>query len=159
MVKTTREAVLIVDVQPGFQPPEWLVERCQALADRFASVATVFRHNEGEVPFTAQLGWCPERIDGSLVQADHVFVKNGYAPSNGTVQHLKELNPERVYVCGIQADCCVLSAGFALFDAGLYPTLVADAVVGSSIDRSGKAGVDLWRHHFGAVVDTHRELL
>ncbi len=31
--------------------------------------------------------------------------------------------------------------------------LISDLTVGSSLDRSGKLGVDLWRHHFAKVVD------
>jgi hypothetical protein len=31
--------------------------------------------------------------------------------------------------------------------------------VGSSLDPSGALGVRLWRHHFGSVLDDHRELL
>lgn len=44
------------------------------------------------------------------------------------------------------------TAGFALFDAGLQPTLIGDLVLGSSLDRSGELGVRLWKHHFGQVV-------
>lgn len=58
-----------------------------------------------------------------------------------------------------QADTCVLAAGFALFDAGLQPTLVADLVAGLSLDPSGGFGVRLWKHHFGRVLDTHEDLL
>ena len=72
---------------------------------------------------------------------------------------LQSWQVDRVLVCGIQAECCVLAAGFALFDAGLQPTIVANAVAGSSLDRSGKLGVDLWRHHFGHVVEKHSDLL
>src|SRR5690606_22652474 len=46
---------------------------------------------------------------------------------------------------------CVLAAGFALFDAGLMPTLVTDMTVGSSLDRPGKLGIELWQHHFRQV--------
>ena len=54
-------------------------------------------------------------------------------------------------VCGIQTDTCVLAAGFALFDAGLTPTLVTDLTVGSSLDRTGRLGIELWKHHFRQV--------
>ena len=70
----------------------------------------------------------------------------------GLVDHLRGLRPDRVLVCGIQADTCVLAAGFALFDAGLNPTLLAWLTVGSSLDRSGALGARLWAHHFGAVL-------
>ena len=35
-----------------------------------------------------------------------------------------------------------------LFDAGLTPTLITDLSVGSSLDRTGQLGVQLWKHHF-----------
>ena len=30
-------------------------------------------------------------------------------------------------------------------------TLVTDLTMGSSLDRSGQIGIDLWKHHFGQV--------
>ena len=147
-----RQALLIIDVQPSFNPPDWLIEGVNRLIGTMPSVATVERHDEAVTPFQRQLGWAPGLDDDSLVKADVVHVKHGYAPTPATVAHLKSLSPERVLVCGIQADTCVLAAGFALFDAGLTPTLISDLTVGSSLDRSGELGARLWRHHFGHVV-------
>ena len=149
-----RQALLIIDVQPSFNPPDWLIEGVNRLIGTMPSVATVERHDEAVTPFQRQLGWAPGLDDESLVKADVVHVKHGYAPTPATVAHLKSLSPERVLVCGIQADTCVLAAGFALFDAGLTPTLISDLTVGSSLDRSGELGARLWRHHFGHVVTT-----
>ncbi|MCQ9616501.1 cysteine hydrolase family protein [Paenalcaligenes niemegkensis] len=95
----------------------------------------------------SQLGWCPAVDDRSLVNADKLFVKHGYASSELTMEYLKQWNPDRVLVCGLQTETCVLAAGFALFDAGLHPTLVTDLTVGSSLDRSGQLGIKLWKHH------------
>ena len=148
------QALLIIDVQPSFNPPDWLIEGVNRLIGTMPSVATVERHDEAVTPFQRQLGWAPGLDDDSLVKADVVHVKHGYAPTPATVAHLKSLSPERVLVCGIQADTCVLAAGFALFDAGLTPTLISDLTVGSSLDRSGELGARLWRHHFGHVVTT-----
>jgi nicotinamidase-related amidase len=67
-------------------------------------------------------------------------------------RHLRDLQVERVLVCGVQAETCVLAAGFALFDAGLHPTLLKWLTVGSSLDRSGDLGARLWKHHFGSVL-------
>jgi nicotinamidase-related amidase len=75
------------------------------------------------------------------------------------IDHLRDLGVARVLVCGIQAETCVLAAGFALFDAGLHPTLIADLAVGSSLDPSGALGVRLWRHHFGQVIEHYADLL
>ena len=149
-----RQALLIIDVQPIFNPPGWLITGINRLIGTMPSVATVERHDEAVTPFQRQLGWAPGLNDDSLIKADVVHVKHGYAPTPETIAHLKSLNPERVLVCGIQADTCVLAAGFALFDAGLTPTLIEDLTVGSSLDRSGLLGARLWRHHFRHVVHT-----
>ena len=149
-----RQALLIIDVQPIFNPPGWLITGINRLIGTMPSVATVERHDEAVTPFARQLGWTPAPDDDSLIKADVVHVKHGYAPTPETVAHLKALNPERVLVCGIQTDTCVLAAGFALFDVGLTPTLISDLTVGSSLDRSGELGARLWRHHFKHVVST-----
>lgn len=151
-----RQLLLIIDVQPSFNPPQWLVDGIASLIGRMPSVASVERHDESVTPFQRQLGWQPAAHDQSLVAADRIFIKHGYAPTAEMLDYLRQLNPERVLVCGIQTDTCVLAAGFALFDAGLQPTLISDLTVGSSLDRSGQLGVSLWRHHFGHVVSTQQ---
>nr|WP_308444881.1 hypothetical protein [Paraburkholderia adhaesiva] len=75
-------------------------------------------------------------------------MKYSYAPSAETIQYPRQQKPERVLVSGAQTETCVLAAGFALFDAGLSPTLVTDRAVGSSLDRSAQPGISLWKHHF-----------
>jgi nicotinamidase-related amidase len=143
-----RDMLLVVDVQPSFTPPDWLVTGIRALATRMPSVATVERHDEGRTPFERQLGWHPAPDDDSLVAADRVFIKYGYLPPREMIDYLIARQPARVLVCGMQTETCVLGAGYMLFDAGLNPTLVADLTVGSSLDRSGELGARLWRHHF-----------
>ena len=46
-------------------------------------------------------------------------------------------NPPAWLACGIQTDTCVHAAGFALFDAGLQPTMISYLTVDSSLDRVG----------------------
>jgi len=153
-----KQALLIVDIQPSFSPPEWLISRAQILSDTFPSVATVERHDESKTPFQRQLNWAPSLNDDSLVTADYICVKNGYCPTEDVIAKLLTFQPDRVLVCGIQAETCVLAAGFKLFDAGLSPTIIADCVVGSSLDPSGELGIKLWKHHFGRAIDTYKSL-
>ncbi len=153
-----KQALYIVDVQPSFNPPASLVAEISALAKTMPSIATVERHDEGVTPFERQLGWKPGRDDVSLVPADRIFIKHGYAPPREVIDYLLSLKLDRVLVCGIQADTCVLAAGFVLFDAGLHPTLLPWLTVGSSLDRSGELGAKLWKHHFGAVLTGPQEL-
>ncbi|MNG81143.1 Isochorismatase family protein [compost metagenome] len=146
-----RQVLLIVDVQSTFSPPEWLVDRLRALSAKILTVASVELHDEQVTPFQRQLGWHPAAEDESLVEADKVFIKHGYGQTTEAIAYLRQLGVERVLVCGMQTETCVLAAGFALFDAGLAPTLVTDLTVGSSLDRSGQLGIDLWKHHFREV--------
>src|SRR5690606_42068640 len=64
----------------------------QSLARRMPSVATLEVHDESRTPFMSQLGWRPAAADHSLVEADRVFVKHGYLPSDETMAHLKGLD-------------------------------------------------------------------
>ncbi|WHA39718.1 isochorismatase family protein [Agrobacterium larrymoorei] len=153
-----KQALYIVDVQPSFNPPADLVRGIAELAAKMPSIASVERHDESITPFEQQLGWKPGKSDESLIATDRVFIKYGYAPPREAVDYLLSLKLDRVLVCGIQADTCVLAAGFAFFDAGLYPTLVPWLTVGSSLDRSGELGAKLWRHHFRAVLSGPEEL-
>ena len=155
------DALLVVDVQASFAVPDAIVIGIKELAARLHTIATVERHDETVTPFERQLGWKPGADDVSLIAAEHVFIKHGYLPPIAAIDHLRERGTERVFVCGIQADTCCLAAGFMLFDAGLHPTLLKWLTVGSSLDRSGELGAQLWRHHFGAtsVLDGPDDLL
>lgn len=149
-----RQVLLIVDIQSTFSPPEWLVDRARWLSARLPAIASVELHDEQVTPFQRQLGWHPATEDESLVEVDRVFVKHGYSQTAEAIEYIRQLGVERVLVCGMQTETCVLAAGFALFDAGLNPTLVTDLTVGSSLDRSGQLGIDLWKHHFRQVTTT-----
>ena len=153
-----KQALLIVDVQASFPVPTEVVQGINALCKVLPSVATVERHDESVTPFERQLGWTPGKADESLVAADRVFIKHGYLPPPEAIAYLKSLNLDRVLVAGIQTEACVLAAGFALFDAGLHPTLLSWLTVGSSLDPSGRLGVRLWRHHFRHVIDAVDQL-
>ncbi|MEJ8311243.1 cysteine hydrolase family protein [Agrobacterium larrymoorei] len=153
-----KQALYIVDVQPSFNPPAYLVEEIAKLATKMPSIASVERHDESITPFERQLGWTPGKNDESLVAADRIFIKYGYAPPKEAIDYLLSLDVDRVLVCGIQADTCVLAAGFSLFDAGLSPTLLPWLTVGSSLDRTGALGTRLWKHHFGAVLSGPDEI-
>lgn len=148
-IRCERAALLAIDVQSRFCPPRWLIDGTNDLARHIPSAATIELHDEAHVPFQRQLGWAPAAADDCLVEVDRVFVKYGYCLPQELIAYLQTLAVTRVFVCGLQADTCVLAAGFALFDAGLTPTLITDLVVGSSLDRTGELGVRLWRHHFG----------
>ena len=152
------QALLIVDVQPSFPVPMEILHGIRELSAILPSAATVERHDESVTPFEGQLGWKPGKADEGLVAATRIFVKHGYLPPPAAIEYLRGLQMDRILVCGTQTDTCVLAAGFALFDAGLRPTLLKWLTVGSSLDRSGTLGARLWEHHFGSVLAHPDEL-
>ncbi|VVN98610.1 hypothetical protein PS691_02445 [Pseudomonas fluorescens] len=85
--------------------------RCSGIG-KLTWVATARRHHRTprriHYPFQKQLGWHPAPDDNSLVEADRIFIKHGYAPSPDTIQYLKSLNVDRVLVCGLQTETCCL---------------------------------------------------
>jgi nicotinamidase-related amidase len=147
-----KQALLVIDVQASFPIPIETLHGVRQLSATLPSVATVERHDESITPFERQLGWKSGKADESLVPADRAFIKRGYLPPAAVIDYLRGL------VCGTQADTCVLAAGFALFEAGLHPTLLEWLTVGSSLDRSGKLGTRLWEHHFGSVLRSSDQL-
>jgi nicotinamidase-related amidase len=156
--RSMKQALLVVDVQPSFPVPMEVVHGICALSAVLPSVATVERHDESVTPFERQLGWKPGKADQSLVSADRIFIKHGYLPPLAAIDYLRDLKVDRVLVCGIQADTCVLAAGFVLFDVGLHPTLLKWLTIGSSLDRTGELGARLWAHHFGSVLVSFDQL-
>jgi nicotinamidase-related amidase len=158
VIHIMKQALLIVDVQPSFPVSMEVLHGILELNALLPSVATVERHDESITPFEAQLGWKPSDADESLIPADRVFIKYGYLPPSAAIEYLRQLRMDRILVCGVQADTCVLAAGFALFDAGLHPTLLKWLTVGSSLDRSGNLGARLWAHHFGRVLERFDQL-
>ena len=90
-----RQALLIVDVQSTFSPPEWLIDGIRALAAKLPAIASVELHDEQVTPFQQQLGWHPAREDESLIEADEVFVMHGYGLTPQAIDYLDEGTPLR----------------------------------------------------------------
>jgi nicotinamidase-related amidase len=153
-----RQVIVAIDIQSSFNPPEWLIKDVNELAEKVHTIATVERHDESRTPFKRQLNWAPNKSDDPLIKAKRTFVKFGYLPPPSMIEYLAGLELDRVLVCGIQAETCVLAAGFALFDAGLQPTLIPWLSVGSTLDKSGELGARLWKHHFGKVLSAPGDL-
>lgn len=147
-----RQVLLINEVQSTFEPPEWLVDGVRALSAQILTIASLTLHDESRTAFQRQLGRHPASSDQSLHEFDRQFVKHGYGLAPQALEYLQQLAPQRVLVCGIGADSSILAAGFALFDAGLTPTLVSDLTIGTWADRSGESGMILWREHFQHVL-------
>lgn len=59
----SKQALLVVDVQPSFHVPDAIVAGITELTRKVPTIATVERHNEAVTPFLGQLGWTPSAND------------------------------------------------------------------------------------------------
>lgn len=128
-------ALLIVDVQHYFMQdapadlPVKITGHYQATS--YDTVAfTVFR-NHPKSNFIESLKWdkCGEEKDTVLPtafkdmqQADNVFERAAYSAFKTTEldTFLKQRNIERLVLCGIDTDACVLATAFEAFDLGYH---------------------------------------
>jgi hypothetical protein len=119
-----KQALLVVDVQPSFPVPIEIVQGIRELSTVLPSIATVERHDESITPFERQLGWKPGKSDDSLVVTDRTFIRHGYLPPAAAIDYLRDLQVDRVLVCGVQEDTCGPRRGLCVVRCGLHPTLL-----------------------------------
>ena len=120
------EALIIVDIQKAFPPPQKFVERVRRYSRRFKQrVFTRFENPPGSVFRTKLKQRCcaPGSDDTELLiepeKGDVVLTKQGYGLSAAAIKRLRTMGVKRATVCGVDTDACVLGVMFSLFDAGI----------------------------------------
>src|SRR3954468_79453 len=120
-------AVMIVDVQAAFSPPAPFVEKISQYIRPFpCRIFTRYINPPGSLFRRAlkQNSCAPGSPDCELLikpeSGDLVFDKEAkYGLSADDVGQLKRRGIERVTVCGLDTDACVLGVMFTLFDGGI----------------------------------------
>ncbi len=151
-----KKFLLIIDIQQGFIDKNTQTAKVRIdelvksnIFDRV--IASVYENFEGS-PITRLMGWHgmtdsgDRKLAGEAVQADHFVCKTGYsAYCNSLVEFLKTENggnePECVFVCGVDTECCVLMTAADLFEAGIRPVVLTYYCGSSSGEKSHEAGV------------------
>jgi nicotinamidase-related amidase len=133
------EPLIIVDLQKAFPPPPKFVERVRRYSRRFKRrVFTRFVNPEGSLFRTKlkQHSCAPGTPDLHLLiepeAGDIVISKQGYGLSPAAIKKIRDLGAERVTVCGVDTDACVLGVMFSLFDAGIECRVKKDMCWSSS---------------------------
>lgn len=140
MKPTARTALVIVDLQRGFiaEGGEHLVDAIAAYVDahrdRYALIiATRFLNQPGSL-YETQRDWhammsgppvelVPEIAD----RAGRILDKSGLAPDRDELwDDLDAEAIERVHLCGMDTDQCVLATALLVWDAGMVPTVLGD---------------------------------
>jgi nicotinamidase-related amidase len=119
-------ALLIVDVQRAFSPPERFVDKLRRYSRRFpCRIFTRYVNPPGSMFRTQLKQKCcaPGSPDTELLiepdDGDLVFSKSTYGLTAAHLRQLRRRKIRRVTVCGQDTDACVLGVMFSLFDHGI----------------------------------------
>ncbi len=133
--------LLVIDVQNGF-----VNEHTRHVNEPFNALIHAFADGGAPVAFTRfvnvkggaherWIGWSrfmeePENaLHDALEKGDYpVFVKHGYTAFTAAFEeHLQGLGIERLVMCGIATDGCVLNTAVDAFERNIEPVVVTDA--------------------------------
>ncbi len=150
---TMKTCLVLIDVQNGFLSPrtKQIPKRIKALIERSSFdyiVATRFVNTMGS-PYVNLLGWTGlmERAEQALHDvivnyADRVFTKNGYTCfTPAFIRFVRENKIERLVVCGIDTDCCVLKSAIDAFERGIRCDVVCDCCASNGGKKSHNAAL------------------
>lgn len=151
---------MIVDLQRGFVTPKTervigVIERAINTLEYDVCVYSRFYNNK-ETSFTRILNW--ERFQSAeeqeivlpIAKKDLVVSKNTYSAVTNELKHIINSHQiERVYLCGIDTDSCVLATAFELFDNGIEPVIIIDGCASTGGDEIHHAAETIMRRSFG----------
>ena len=152
--------LIIIDVQKGFIN-RWtghVPARVQTRQDAFERVIVTRFVNPPGSAHRRLLGWPrfgPGSADVELAFAPRdgaeIMDKSTYTcATGGFVAELKQNGVERVHLCGIATDSCVLKSAVDLFEAGLEPLVLAADCASHGGPECHEAGLKLLRRFIGA---------
>lgn len=159
-----RSMLLVVDVQNGFvnehtrQIIEPVNRLIAAFRERGESVAFTRFVNTPGSGYQRWIGWTrfmgePENAlhDAVDAGAGPVFVKHGYTAFTPEFERfLREQRMERLVLCGIATDGCVLKSAVDAFERGIEPVVVTDACASHGGREIHAAGLLLLGRFIGA---------
>lgn len=140
MAMNPHRAVMVVDMQRAFEPPEEFVGKLGRYVSRFPCRIFTRFVNPADSMFRKVLKQkccAPRSMDTKLLiqprEDDLVFEKRGrYGLSPAQLRNLHSRKIKKVTVCGLDTDACVLAVMFSLFDAGIECHLKEDMCWSSS---------------------------
>ena len=159
-----RSMLLVVDVQNGFvnEHTRHVIEPINRLIGAFSErgepVAFTRFVNRPDSGYERWIGWTrfmhgPENdlYDAIDARAGPVFVKHGYTAFTPELEsYLREQQVERLVLCGIATDGCVLKSAVDAFERGIEPVVVTDACASHGGSEIHEAGLLLLGRFIGA---------
>lgn len=158
-----KTCLVIVDVQNGFvsKRTRYVPQKIHALVQRYHFdhvVATRFL-NTMDSPYVKFLGWTglmgnkEQALDDTVAGiVERVFTKKGYTCfTPAFFRFVQESKIDRLVLCGIDTDCCVLKSAIDAFERGLQCDVVCDCCASNGGMKSHMAALLVLRRTIGAA--------
>ncbi|PZP40662.1 MAG: hypothetical protein DI585_00095 [Pseudomonas fluorescens] len=148
--------MIVVDVQNYYRPGPGMIAQINQLAATMPTAATLFVHDEIEVPLV-KLGRTPPQDSAVLISAMAVFPKAGYGLPVQAIEWLKKQQADEVLVAGCHTDANLLSVGFSVFNAGMRPAVLPPLCFGNDWYMH-TVTLGVWEREIGKVYQSAAEL-
>lgn len=154
-----KTALIIVDVQNGFlnENSQKVVEVVEKIQPFYHHVAATRFYNAEGSPFRKLLDWHAVekgsydfQIGFKLCPDADIFNKSGYSSYNVELQEwLSSKKIEKIHLCGINTEVCVLLTASDLFMAGYETSIIEEANASTRGAEFHKAGLTSLKHILG----------
>lgn len=155
--------LVIVDVQNGFvsRRTGYVPRRiCTLIREcHFDHVVATRFVNSMVSPYVKLLGWTGLMENGEQALSDipiesveRVFTKRGYTCfTPAFCRFIHEKKVDRLVLCGIDTDCCVLKSAIDAFERGIRCDVVCDCCASNGGGKSHNAALLVLRRTIGAA--------
>lgn len=148
--------MIVVDMQNYYRPGPGMVAQINQLAATMPTAATLFVHDESEVPLV-KFGRTPPQDNSILISAMAMFPKTGYGLPPQAIEWLKKQEAEEVLIAGGHTDANLLAAGFSVFNAGMRPAVLPVLCFGNDWYMH-TVTTGIWEREIGKVYQSAAEL-
>jgi len=148
--------MIVVDMQNYYRPGPGMIAQINQLAATMPTCATLFIHDESEVPLV-KFGRTPPQDTAVVISAMATFPKAGFNLPVQALEWLKKQQPEEVLVAGCHTDANLLAAGFSLFNAGMRPAVLPPLCFGNDWYMH-TVTTGIWEREIGKVYQSAAEL-
>lgn len=145
-------ALLIVDLQQGFNPSNKLLTGIKAIIPSY-NVIFQTQFLPGNPLFNQRLNWDPKTINSRLcltIKGEILLPKTGYALcQEGILTITQKTKPlQEIHIVGLEIDACVLAAAFQLWDSQRTPIILYKLCGG---DKNRQPAIKIANRQFGTT--------
>ncbi len=150
--------LLVIDLQKGFvnEKTEYLVEKIKHLIQRnlYDQIAFTRFINTPQSVFAKKLnyfGGMGEDNELVMNEMNHkIFEKNVYSAYNDELKKYLETNQiNKIYLCGVDTDACVLKTAFDLFENGYDVFVLKDYCASTGGEKLHQAALEILKRNIG----------